>query len=141
MGRASRRARGTRSAGMPMIDTYHDTGLFVRLAIDSDDFNKGDGKVISAHSEWISIADQLKISSEVSGKKANYVHLTDEQLGEGMKKEGTPEHTIKDMLEIFRFHEELWEDTYVYSNRENLTRPSRTFKEYCEAEDWSKVFV
>jgi uncharacterized protein YbjT (DUF2867 family) len=114
--------------GMPLIDTYHDAGLFVRLAIESDEFNKGDGKVISAYSEWISITGQLKILSEVSGKKVKYVHLTDEQLEEGMKKEGMLQHMIKDMLEMFRFHEELWEDTYIHSNRGNLARRPRTFK-------------
>ena|ERR1700722_12811143 len=39
--------------GMPLIDTYHDAGLFVHLAIGSDEFNKDDGKIISAYAEWV----------------------------------------------------------------------------------------
>jgi hypothetical protein len=126
---------------MPLIDTFHDAGLFVRLAIESAEFNKGDGKVISAYGEWITVADQIRILSEASGKEVNYLKLTDEQLGEGMKQEGTPEHVVNDMLEMFRFHEEIWEETYIHSNRDNLARQPRSFKEYCETVDWNEVFA
>jgi hypothetical protein len=64
------------------------------------------------------------------------MQMTDEQLGEGM-----PERVIDDILQMYRFHDELWEETYIRSNRENLARRPQTFKERCETEDWSKVFV
>jgi len=67
--------------------------------------------------------------------------MIDEQLGKGMKQEGMPEHVIDDILQMYRFHEELWDETYIQSNRENLARWPRTCKEYCETEDWSKVFA
>ena len=126
---------------MPLIDTYHDTGLFARLAIESEEFNKEDGKVISAYGEWISVAEQVRIMSEVSGKQINYVQLSDEQMGSNMKSEGMPQHVIDDMLEMFRFHEEYWGQTYTHSNRKNLARAPRTFKEYCKTENWNKILV
>jgi uncharacterized protein YbjT (DUF2867 family) len=126
---------------LALLDTGHDAGLFVRLAIESDEFNKGDGKVIAAYAEWMPIADQVKILSEISRKKVNYVQLSDEQLAEWMKQAGTPEHVVDDRLQMFRFQEEVWEDTYVDSNRANLARRPRTFREYCQAQDWSKFLL
>lgn len=51
--------RGTWTPGtkLPYIDTLHDYGLFARLAIESDEFNTGDGKALSAWSEWVSFED------------------------------------------------------------------------------------
>lgn len=87
---------------MPLIDTYHDAGLFICLAIESDEFNKGDGKIASAYVEWVTVADQIKILSETSGKMVHYMQMTDEQLGKGMKQEGMPEHVIDDILQVYR---------------------------------------
>lgn len=107
---------------MPLIDTYHDAGLFVRLAIESNGFKKGDGKIIFAYAEWVTVGDQVKILSETLGKKVHYMQMTDEQLSKGM-----PERVIDDILQMYRYHEELWGKTYIRSNRENLARRPRTF--------------
>ncbi|KAM6524454.1 hypothetical protein FSOLCH5_005056 [Fusarium solani] len=125
---------------MPLLDTYHDFGLFVRLAIELDEFNHGDGKVVSAHGEWLTIVQQIDILSQVTGKKISYNKVTDEQSRAGMAQAGLPPHAIDDMSDMFKFHA-LWESVYTHSNRENLARQPRKFKEYCENEDWSQVFV
>ncbi|KAH6974342.1 NAD(P)-binding protein [Ilyonectria sp. MPI-CAGE-AT-0026] len=125
---------------MPLLDTYHDFGLFVRLAIESGEFNRGDGKVVSAHGEWLNIVQQLDILSQVTGKKIAYNKVTDEQSRAGMVQAGLPPHAIDDMSDMFKFHG-IWESVYTHSNRENLARQPRTFKEYCENEDWSQVFA
>jgi hypothetical protein len=67
---------------MPLIDTYHDAGLFVRLAIEFDEFKKDDGKIIFAYAEWVTVGDQVKILSETLGKKVHYMQMTDEQVRE-----------------------------------------------------------
>ncbi|KAK0301941.1 hypothetical protein LTR01_009066 [Friedmanniomyces endolithicus] len=126
---------------MPLIDTYHDAGLFVRLAIESEEFNKGDGGVISAYSEWVSSADQAAVLGKAVGKKVAYMQVTDQQMRGGMEQEGMPQHVINDMLGMFRYHDEFWEKTYIHSNREQLARAPRTYKAYCEAEDWDGVFA
>lgn len=125
----------------PLIDTLQDTGLFVRQAIESPEFNTGDGKIIGAYGEWVSVEDQIKVLSEATGKKIQYAQLTDEQMEAGMKQEGMPQHVIHDMLGMFRFHNSMWEETYTHSNRSTLARAPRKFKEFCEAQDWSGVFV
>ncbi|KAI3585604.1 NAD(P)-binding protein [Fusarium oxysporum f. sp. albedinis] len=125
---------------MPLLDTYYDFGLFVRLAIESDEFNQGDGKVVSAHGESLNIVQQIDILSQVTGKKISYNKISNEQSRAGMTKAGLPAHAIDDMSDMFKFHG-IWESVYTHSNRENLARQPRTFKEYCENEDWSQVFV
>ncbi|KAK3669790.1 hypothetical protein LTR78_010307 [Recurvomyces mirabilis] len=129
------------TARMPLIDTFHDAGLFVRQAIESEEFNSGDGRVIGAYGEWVSIEDQMEILTEATGKRIRYLQLTDEQMAAGMKEEGMPQHVIDDMLGMFRFHDGIWEDTYLHSNRGTLARAPRTFKEYCELEHWDGVFT
>ena len=125
---------------MPLIDTAHDAGLFVRQAIESDEFNNGDGRVIGAYGEWVSIEDQVAIMSKATGKRIEYLQLTDDQMGAAMKQEHMPQHVIDDMLGMFHYHDGMWEDTYIHSSRDTLARTPRTFKEYCEAEQWDGVF-
>jgi hypothetical protein len=73
----------------------------IRLAIESDEFSKGDGKIISAYAEWVTVADQIKILCETFGKKVHYMQMTNEQLGKGMKQEGVPEHVIDNILRMY----------------------------------------
>ncbi|WYZ35411.1 hypothetical protein EsH8_X_000058 [Colletotrichum jinshuiense] len=126
---------------MAIIDTVHDFGLFVRLAIESDEFNKGDGKVVSAYAEWMDMTEQAQILSQVTGKKISYNRITEEESRAAMTKVGMPPHVVDDMSELFKYHELFWEATFVHSNRANLARQPRTFKEYCQNEDWSQVLV
>ncbi|GJC80934.1 hypothetical protein ColLi_03772 [Colletotrichum liriopes] len=124
---------------MPLIDTYHDFGLFAQLAIESEEFNKGDGKVISAYAEWMDMAKQAQTLSQATGKEISYQQITEVESRSLMANTGFPPHVIDDMIDAFRFHEQVWEATYVHSNRKNLARQPRTFKEYCQTEDWSHV--
>ncbi|GKT95267.1 hypothetical protein Ct61P_13117 [Colletotrichum tofieldiae] len=131
----------TETTKVPLLDTLHDFGLFVRFSIESNEFNKGDGKIISAYGEWISIADQIKILNEVTGKKVTYNKLSYDQSRAGLAQAGLPPHAIDDMIDMFKFQESMWENVLVESNRKELARRPRTFREYAEAEDWSTVFV
>ncbi|GKT47731.1 NmrA-like family domain-containing protein 1 [Colletotrichum spaethianum] len=128
------------TAKIPLIDTAHDLGLFVQLAIESDEFNKGDGKVISAYGEWLDLTEQVRMLGTVIGKKISYKKITEEESRTAMSKAGLPPHIIDDMSEMYKFHDTFWEATYIHSNRANLAREPRTFKEYCQNEDWSGVF-
>ncbi|KAH0423555.1 NmrA family transcriptional regulator [Colletotrichum camelliae] len=128
---------------MPLLDTYHDFGLFVRLAIESDEFNKGDGKIIWACGDQVTLPDQVKDISTVTGKKIAYNRVTEEQSRAGMAQAGLPPFVVDDMIEMFEFHG-VWNSAYAagsHINPAKLARPPRTFKEYVENEDWSSVFV
>jgi uncharacterized protein YbjT (DUF2867 family) len=119
---------------MPLIDILYDAGLFVRLAVESGEFNQGGGKIISAYGEWLTVGDQIRILCETSGKAVSYVQLTDEELRVGMELQGMPSNAIDDISELFRFDEELCEKTYIHSNRDTLARLPRTFTEFCETQ-------
>ncbi|GKT95265.1 NAD-binding protein (NmrA family transcriptional regulator) [Colletotrichum tofieldiae] len=128
---------------MPLIDTYHDYGLFVQLAIESDEFNKGDGKIIWACGDHVTVPDQVKIISRVTGKKIAYNKVTDEQSRAGMAQAGLPPFVVDDMIEMFKLHG-IWDSAYADRSRidtAKLARRPRTFQEYVENEDWSTVFV
>ncbi|OHE95998.1 hypothetical protein CORC01_08691 [Colletotrichum orchidophilum] len=128
---------------MPLLDTYHDFGLYVQLAIESDEFNRGDGKVIWASADLVTPPDQVKTIATVTGKKIAYNRVTEEQSRAGMAQAGLPPFVVDDMIEMFKFHE-IWNSAYEagsYIDPAKLARRPRTFKEYVENEDWSTVFV
>ncbi|KAH9228802.1 hypothetical protein K456DRAFT_1753430 [Colletotrichum gloeosporioides 23] len=127
---------------MPLLDTYHDFGLFVQLAIESDEFNRGDGKTIWAYGDQVTVPDQVKNISTVTGKKIAYNKVTEEQSRAGMVQAGLPPFVVDDMIEMFKFHE-VWNSAYAAGSHvepAKLARRPRTFKEYVENEDWSAVF-
>ncbi|KAJ0367095.1 hypothetical protein COL26b_011450 [Colletotrichum chrysophilum] len=127
---------------MPLLDTYHDFGLFVQLAIESDEFNRGDGKTIWACGDQVTVPDQVKNISTVTGKKIAYNKVTEEQSRAGMVQAGLPPFVVDDMIEMFKFHE-VWNSAYAAGSHvepAKLARRPRTFKEYVENEDWSAVF-
>ncbi|KAF0317419.1 nmrA family transcriptional regulator [Colletotrichum asianum] len=128
---------------MPLLDTYHDFGLFVQLAIESDEFNRGDGKIIWAYGDQVTVPDQVKNISTVTGKKIANNKVTEEQIRAGMVQAGLPPFVVDDMIETFKFHE-VWNSAYAAGSHvepAKLARRPRTFKEYAENEDWSAVFV
>ncbi|KAJ5007991.1 NmrA-like family domain-containing protein 1 [Colletotrichum sp. SAR 10_66] len=128
---------------MPLLDTYHDFGLFVQLAIESDEFNRGDGKIIWAYGDQVTVPDQVKNISTATGKKIAYNKVTEEQSRAGMVQAGLPPFVVDDMIEMFKFHE-VWNSAYAAGSHiepAKLARRPRTFKEYVENEDWSTVFV
>ncbi|EMT69658.1 NAD(P)-binding protein [Fusarium oxysporum II5] len=125
---------------MPLLDTYHDFGLFVRLAIESDEFNKGEGKVIWAYGDIVTVEDQVKVLSETTGRDIRYNKVTDEQVRADLARAGLPPHVVDDMIDMFKFHR-IWGSAYADDNHAKLlARRPRTFQEYAEHEDWSKVF-
>lgn len=129
----------TPGAKLPYVDTLHDYGLFVRLAIESDEFNRGDGKALSAWSEWVSFEDLCKTVSEVSGKTVAYQQVTEEQARAGMAQSGMPPHAVDDYVDMSKFHEFVWPKVFVETDLSKLARRPHTFKEYCETVDWKTV--
>ncbi|KAH8649102.1 NAD(P)-binding protein [Xylariales sp. PMI_506] len=126
---------------LPLLDAHHDYGIFVQLAIESEEYNKGDGKIISAYSELLSLVDQAKILSEVVGRTVRFQHTSEDQSRKDLASFGMPAHVIDDMMDMNKFQERVWERVLVYTDLSQLPRPPRTFKEYCEHEDWSTVFA
>ncbi|KAF5610970.1 NAD(P)-binding protein, partial [Fusarium sp. NRRL 25303] len=123
---------------MPLVDTYHDFGLFVRLAIESDEFNRGEGKVIWAYGDIVTVEDQVKVLSETTGRDITYNKKTDEQVRVDLARVGLPPHVVDDMIDMFKFHG-IWGSAYADDNHANLlARRPRKFQEYVKDEDWSK---
>lgn len=135
--------RGIWSPGTtaPYIDTLHDYGLFVQLAIESEEYNRGDGKTISAWAEWISFEDICQVVGEASGKKLVYQQSTEEEARAGMAQAGMPPHAVDDYIEMSKFHEMYWAKVFVETDISKLARRPRTFKEYCKTIDWTTILV
>ncbi|XXG96494.1 hypothetical protein Hte_002777 [Hypoxylon texense] len=133
--------RGTWTPGakLPYVDTRHDYGLFVRLAVESDEFNGGDGEALSAWSEWVSFEDLCRTVSEVSGKTVAYQRVTEEQARAGMAQGGMPPHAVDDYIDMSKFHEFVWPRVFVETDLSKLARRPRTFEEYAKTIDWSSV--
>ena len=81
---------------------------------------------MSAHGEWLTLAQQIDILSQVTGKQISYNRVTEEQSRAGMAQAGLPPHAIDEMSDIFKSHA-LWESVYIHSNRENIARQPRMF--------------
>jgi uncharacterized protein YbjT (DUF2867 family) len=121
---------------LPLIDCAHDYGNFVRLAIESPAYNKGDGKVVMAYAEWLSLADQATIMSEVTGRHIKYEKISQDAFRAAMAGAGAPSHVQDDMVEMEEFQELGWPNAFTHMDLSQLSRQPRSFREYCEHEDW-----
>ncbi|KAF5011609.1 hypothetical protein FDECE_2272 [Fusarium decemcellulare] len=126
---------------IPHIDIRHDFGLFVQLAIESEEFKKGDGQIVFAYCEWISMREQAEILSRVTGKKVTYKQVTEDEYRSVLKQINMPPHIIDGIIEMSNFHEHIWKSVFVESSRASLARQPRSFEDYCRAKDWSSVFT
>ncbi|KAG9014587.1 hypothetical protein FRB94_011765 [Tulasnella sp. JGI-2019a] len=143
---------------VPMIDMANDYGLFVRKAIESPGVSE-----VYAHGEVISYTEVVKQLSEITGKKVAYVQITTEQFEQGLTSSGFPEHSAKEVSEMFNSIAEFgcqynlsvieeagvnaafvpsyldFGNKDIKSSLEGLVRPPRTWAEFVKASDWSAV--
>lgn len=129
-----------RSAKVPFIDIGSDYGMFVRVAIESDEFAKG-GEIYTA-SEELSVDEVVEQWSEVTGKKITYNELTPDAFKDRLKAFGAPDF----LLDIFTDNFIGFSEVGYYGGRpcfpvDKLPRKTRTWKEFAKAQDWSKVLV
>ncbi|KAJ7164390.1 hypothetical protein C8R46DRAFT_1352141 [Mycena filopes] len=124
---------------VPIID-MDDYGLFVRRVIEAPVFP--DGSEVLTSSEDISGEDLARQLSEVTGKQVVYKQITAEEWGTKLVAAGFTPAMATEMIEGF-----LAFDEFGYycgkpsSSREGLGRPTRSWKEFVKASDWSKALA
>jgi len=123
---------------LPVIDTAHDYGLFVREAIESPFF--GAGSEVLSSGEIVTVGDMISQLAEVTGKKIEYARISDKDF---MAATGQPASVALEMLESLKYHEE-----YGYfagkdpnPSLQHLARPTRTWANFVRTTDWSSVLA
>ncbi|KAJ6609050.1 NAD(P)-binding protein [Mycena sp. CBHHK59/15] len=125
---------------VPVIDTAHDYGLFVRKAVELPVVP--DGLEILTCGEGVMAKDLAVQLSAVTGKKIVYKQVPVKELGQRFASIGLPPHIVADMEDAFASFEEFGHyGGKAASSPEGLGRPLRTFREFVELSDWSKVLA
>ncbi|KAJ6537307.1 NAD(P)-binding protein [Mycena vulgaris] len=120
---------------VPVLDTAHDYGLFVRHALELPVFP--DGSEVVAHGEMISIKDMAFQLSQATGKTIVFKQISVEQFKVNVQTLGVPPHILLDMADWFQWYDEFgWKAT---TNHGGLARPPRTWVEFVRATDWSEA--
>jgi len=121
---------------MYLIDVEYDYGLFVRVAIELPE----QPREVLACSEVITLADMAKQMSENTGKTINYVQLTREQFMAGAP---FPDALKVEMLEMLLTVAEFgyYGKKDVLASYKELARKPRTWAEFVESTDWSKILA
>ncbi|KAF7322758.1 hypothetical protein HMN09_00054800 [Mycena chlorophos] len=127
-------------AKVPIIDAERDYGLWVRKAIEADEFPNG--QTWGAVGETIEPAEQMKQLAEVTGKDVTFTEVSTDTFAQGVASHGLPPHIVLAVKEVFSSIGEFGyfsKDTII--SHEGLGRKPRTWKEYVEATDLSSVFA
>ncbi|KAJ7886709.1 NAD(P)-binding protein [Mycena leptocephala] len=107
---------------LPVIDTAHDYGLFVREGIESPAFGAGTEEM----------ADQL---GQITGKKVVYKQITDEEFMAATK--ASPRIALED-LEMMNFMKNF-AGKNTNPSRQHLARAPRTWADFVKVTDWSSI--
>ncbi|KAF8170630.1 NAD(P)-binding protein [Mycena galopus ATCC 62051] len=123
---------------LPVIDTPHDYGLFVREAIESPEF--GPGSEVLTSGEDITVGDMISQLAEITGKKISYARIGDQEF---MTATGMPPSIALEVLESFKYHEECgyYAGKSTEASRRHLARPTRTWADFVKSTDWSSVLA
>ncbi|KAG8859526.1 hypothetical protein FRB96_004410 [Tulasnella sp. 330] len=121
---------------VPLINTKHDYGLFVRKAIEIPGPNE-----IYAHAEVISMKNIAKGIVQGTGKNVTYVQIPQEAFIGAMTARGIPKDVAISYYEMYMSVAE-----YGYFGSEDLgpslvglARAPRTWAQFVEVSDWSKI--
>ncbi|KAJ7463909.1 NAD(P)-binding protein [Mycena galericulata] len=123
---------------VPLIDTQHDYGLFVRHVFELPVFP--DGGEFLAYGEAITVEQLAEQWSQGTGKKFAPQPISSEAFKEGLKSAGYPPHIVLCISEVFL----AWDEFGLYKVTpipENLGRRLVTWAEYVKDTDWSKVLA
>ncbi|KAJ7775554.1 NAD(P)-binding protein [Mycena metata] len=124
---------------LPVID-IEDYGLYVRRVLEAPVFP--DGEEVLTSSEDITLEDIARQIAEVTGKNVVYKQITVDEWSKTFTAVGLPLPIVTEIIEGF-----LSMDEFGYyggkpsSSREGLARPTRSWKEFAKAADWSKILV
>ncbi|KAJ7160882.1 NAD(P)-binding protein [Mycena filopes] len=123
---------------LPVIDTAHDYGLYVRAGIESPAF--GAGTEVLASGEDISVQEMAAQLGELTGKKVVYKQISDEEFMAATK--ATPRIALED-LEMMKFYDEFgyFNGKDTNPSRKHLVRAPRSWADFVGATDWSSILV
>ncbi|KAJ7482197.1 NAD(P)-binding protein [Mycena galericulata] len=125
---------------VPIIDAAHDYGLYVRQVLELPVFP--DGSEVLTSGENIMAKDIAQQLSEVTGNKVVFKQISTDQFGAKIKAIGLPPYIVQDMSEAFpAFGEYGYYGPKATASLEGLARKPRTWKEFVQVTDWSKVLA
>ncbi|KAJ7145757.1 NAD(P)-binding protein [Mycena epipterygia] len=124
---------------VPLIDTANDYGLYVRQVLEQPVFPDGSEVRTGVNITAQDLATQL---SRGTGKKIVFKQITIEQFEKQIQNLGLPLHLVLSMREVFQTWNEFgYYGTKATSSLEGLARKPRTWAEFIETADWSKILV
>ncbi|KAJ7686597.1 NAD(P)-binding protein [Mycena olivaceomarginata] len=136
-------------AVVPVLDTLHDYGLFVREGIESPAF--GPGTEVLASSEDLTLGeltaqlaqtmDLMMFVCEITGKNIVYKQISDDEFI--VKSKSPTPRIAQEMLENIKFYQDFGyfgaKDTKP--SRQHLARAPRKWADFVKANDWSAFFA
>ncbi|KAJ7037591.1 NAD(P)-binding protein [Mycena alexandri] len=124
---------------LPIID-MDDYGLYVRRVLEAPVFPNGSEVLTS--SEDITAGELVRQLSEVTGKKVIYEQITADEWNTTFTAAGLPPPIVTELIEGFLYFDEFgYYGGKPSSSREGLGRPTRSWKEFVKAADWSTTLV
>ncbi|KAJ7490117.1 NAD(P)-binding protein [Mycena galericulata] len=128
------------TAVIPVLDVAHDYGLYVRRVLELPAFP--DGSEVLTSGDNIAAKDIARQLAEVTGKKVVFKQISAEQFGAKIAAMGLPPHIVQDMSEAFPAIGEFgYYGSKATASLEGLARKPRTWKEFVQVTDWSKVLA
>ncbi|KAJ6462698.1 NAD(P)-binding protein [Mycena vulgaris] len=125
---------------VPLIDTEEDYGLYVRQVFELPVFP--DGSEVFTSGENITVQDLALQLSQATGKNIPFKQISAEKFEKAMQALGTPPHIVVDMRECFQSFEEFgYYGANATASVTGLARKPRTWTEFAQTADWSKVLV
>ncbi|KAJ6492617.1 NAD(P)-binding protein [Mycena vulgaris] len=125
---------------VPLIDTAEDYGLYVRQVFELPVFP--DGSEVFTSGENITFQDLALQLSQATGKKIPFKQISVEQFGKTVQALGLPPHIVLDMQEFFQAFDEFgYYGPNATTSAKGLARKPRTWTEFAQTADWSKVLT
>ncbi|KAK7055460.1 NmrA domain-containing protein [Favolaschia claudopus] len=119
---------------VPFIDIPHDYGLWARYLLELPDSEFPNGASVVTHGEVLTVSEMADQLSTVTGNKIVFNSISIEQFIESVVAAGFPSEAMVDVWKA------LGEFGWPITTSCNvLPRPTRTWKEFVEISDWSKV--
>ncbi|KAJ7889926.1 NAD(P)-binding protein [Mycena olivaceomarginata] len=124
---------------VPVLDTLHDYGLFVREGIESPAF--GPGTEVLASSEDLTLRELTAQLAQITGKNIVYKQISDDEFI--VKSKSPTPRIAQEMLENIKFYQDFGyfgaKDTKP--SRQHLARAPRKWADFVKANDWSAFFA
>ncbi|KAJ7442168.1 NAD(P)-binding protein [Mycena galericulata] len=137
------------TAVIPVLDVAHDYGLYVRRVLElsvfpdgSEVLTSGDNIAAKDIAQQLAEGELLIAVPPVTGKKVVFKQISAEQFGAKIAAMGLPPHIVQDMSEAFPAIGEFgYYGSKATASLEGLARKPRTWKEFVQVTDWSKVLA